>query len=93
MIFSNQKNNGPLKMDRRNFIQSSALLTGGFTFSPMINKAEEIISAQQSVDDTLYWYQKPLRIMHTVLREIDAKAYNADAVIDYLKKGSYNRFV
>ena len=90
MIFSNQKNNGPLKMDRRNFIQSSAVLTGGFTFSPMIIKAEEIISTQLNVDDTLYWYQKPLRIMHTVLREIDAKAYNADAVIDYLKKGSYN---
>ncbi len=28
--------------------------------------------------------------MHTVLREIDAKNYNANAVVDYLKKGSYN---
>lgn len=28
--------------------------------------------------------------MHTVLREIDAKNYDANAVVDYLKKGAYN---
>lgn len=28
--------------------------------------------------------------MHTVLREIDARTYDASAVIDYLRKGSYN---
>lgn len=77
-------------MDRRNFIQCSAVLTGGFTLSPIINKAGELAGVEAASADSLHWYQKPLRIMHTVLREIDAKAYNADVVIDYLKKGSYN---
>ncbi len=33
-----------------------------------------------------YWYEHPLRIQQTVLREIDAIDYNVDSVIAYLKK-------
>jgi len=33
-----------------------------------------------------HWYQKPLRILQTVLREVDAVGYNADAVVEYMKK-------
>ncbi len=73
---------------RRNFIQSGSLIISGLILSPILSDAE--IADQHPANDQLYWYQKPLRIMHTVLREIDAKKYNANAVVDYLKKGGYN---
>lgn len=44
----------------------------------------------QIKSDANYWYQKPVRIMHTVLREIDAKNYDAEAVVAFLQKGNYN---
>ena len=56
--------------------------------SPLLSKAEVWLNNPSG--DRLFWYEKPLRIMHTVLREIDAKKYNANAVVDYLKKGNYN---
>ncbi len=73
---------------RRNFIQSGSLIIGGLLLSPISSDAE--VADQPPANDQLFWYQKPLRIMHTVLREIDAKKYNANAVVDYLKKGGYN---
>jgi hypothetical protein len=77
------------KLPRRDFLQHSTMLAGSMMLSPIISKAN-CTNAQQEAAAELFWYQKPLRIMHTVLREIDAKNYNADAVIDYLKKGAYN---
>src|SRR5437870_2962953 len=76
------------KFPRRNFLQYGTVLAGGMILSPLLSKAG--IITDNPVDKTLIWYQKPLRIMHTVLREIDAKKYDANAVIDYLKKGGYN---
>lgn len=75
-------------MSRRIFLQSSSVMAGGLALSPVISNAEIFVS--QSANAQQYWYLKPLRIMHTVLREIDAKNYDAGAVVDYLKKGKYN---
>lgn len=74
------------KLNRRNFIQSGAVMAGGLLLSPLIGHADITMSSEK----LLYWYQRPLRIMHTVLREIDAKNYDAAAVVRYLKKGAYN---
>lgn len=77
-----------LNLTRRNFIRMGGVIAGGFILSPgfaMPNnnyKPEKVSNAQ--------WYQKPVRIMHTVLREIDARDYDASKVVDYLKKGGYN---
>lgn len=77
------------KLPRRDFLQCSTMLVGGMMLSPLISRPNHD-SDQQHNTGELLWYQRPLRIMHTVLREIDAKNYNADAVIAYLKKGNYN---
>ena len=76
------------KLNRRNFLQYGSVITGGIMLSPYLSNAEVIWS--KPTDEGSYWYQKPVRIMHTVLREIDARNYNADAVVAFLKKGSYN---
>lgn len=75
-------------LPRRNFIQYGTVIAGGLMLSPLLTKAEIIIN--KPAEEPLYWYLRPLRIMHTVLREIDAKNYDANAVVDYLKKGAYN---
>lgn len=75
------------KFPRRSFLQYGSMAVGGIILSPMLTKAE---ITDGPIDKKLLWYQKPLRIMHTVLREIEAKNYNANAVVDYLKKGNYN---
>lgn len=80
------ENNGSL--NRRDFIQYGTVMAGGLLLSPVIGHAD--ITNTSSPGKLLYWYQKPLRIMHTVLREIDAKNYDAAAVVRYLKKGAYN---
>lgn len=76
------------KLARRHFIQYGGVMAGGLMLSPLIGSGN--VMATGAVAEELYWYQKPLRIMHTVLREIDAKDYDAAAVVAYLKKGAYN---
>lgn len=76
------------KLPRRNFLQYGSVIAGGLMLTPILSKAG--IKTGSPVDTSLLWYQKPLRIMHTVLREIDAKKYDAAAVVAYLKKGAYN---
>ncbi|WP_121357331.1 alpha-amylase family protein [Flavisolibacter nicotianae] len=75
-------------MHRRTFVQYSGVLAGSLAVSPLFGRLP--LSKEMGKESPLFWYQKPLRIMHTVLREIDAKNYDANAVVDYLKKGSYN---
>src|SRR5690349_9461755 len=82
------KFDGKGKFNRRNFLQYSSAITGGIMLSPYMAPGEVIWNKPAA--EARYWYQKPVRIMHTVLREIDAKNYDADKVVDYLKKGSYN---
>ena len=76
------------KLPRRNFIQYSGAMAGGFLLSPLLSHGA--IVDDIAAEESLQWYRKPLRIMHTVLREIEAKNYDASAVVAYLKKGSYN---
>jgi hypothetical protein len=76
------------KLHRRDFLQYGTVLAGGLMLSPLLSQAAT--TRKQETGEALFWYQKPLRIMHTVLREIDARNYDAHAVVDYLKKGSYN---
>ncbi|QHT65690.1 hypothetical protein GXP67_02920 [Rhodocytophaga rosea] len=76
------------KFSRRKFIQYSTALTGGITVLPILSQqatANASVSEQQ-----LFWYQKPLRITHTVLRETDARNYDARVVVDYMKKVGAN---
>lgn len=77
-----------LKLNRRSFLQYGTVMTGGLMVSPYLTNAEIIMN--QSSADEAFWYQKPVRIMHTVLRETDAKNYDANAVVAYLKKCGYN---
>jgi hypothetical protein len=76
------------KLQRREFLHYSSVIAGGLAVSPVFGQVS--IPKDIGKNAELFWYQKPLRIMHTVLREIDAKNYNASAVVDYLKKGGYN---
>ena len=85
-----EQNNGANSgnLSRRDFIQCGSVIAGGLLLTPVLSYAQG--AGTPSADGELFWYQKPLRIMHTVLREIDAKNYNASAVVDYMKKGGYN---
>ncbi|MGZ8552925.1 MAG: beta-galactosidase trimerization domain-containing protein [Chitinophagaceae bacterium] len=76
------------KLNRRNFIQYSTVIAGSLTVSPLFGQPG--ISSFAPGDDSLFWYQQPVRIMHTVLRETDAEHYDANAVVDYLKKNGSN---
>jgi hypothetical protein len=69
-------------------MQYTATIAGGMMLTPLLSKSNPLQAKMQN--ENLFWYQKPLRIMHTVLREIDAKNYDANAVVAYLKKGAYN---
>lgn len=79
---------GGNKLGRRDFIQNSSIVAGGLLLTPILSKAG--LTWTEAKDSTLFWYKKPLRMMHTVLRESDAKNYNADAVVEYLQKAGYN---
>ena len=75
-------------LNRRRFIQSGTVLAGGLMISPVVSHLNTF--SDTHVNNELFWYQKPLRIIHTVLRESDAKDYNAGAVVDYIKKAGGN---
>lgn len=75
------------QISRRDFVLSTSMLAGGTILSPVISSASII---KDDGAQSLFWYQQPLRIMHTVLREADARDYDARAVIDYMKKAGCN---
>ena len=75
-------------LTRRDFIEYTTIVAGGLIISPMMGQAESQVG--KAAGEKLFWYQKPLRIMHTVLRESDARDYDARAVVDYLKKNGSN---
>jgi type 1 glutamine amidotransferase len=82
----------PQKINRRNFIQSSATLAGGMMLVPFYSRAFPNQAAPQAEPKAL-WYERPLRILQTVLRETDAKNYDAGAVVQYMQKASCNTLV
>ncbi|MCC9167587.1 alpha-amylase family protein [Pontibacter harenae] len=79
------------KFNRRNFLQTGAVLAGGMTLLPLLSHGETI--GFSGAEDTSFWYQKPLLILQTVLREPDAKNYDAKAVVQYMKKTGCNTLV
>lgn len=83
-----KKNNYIHIINRRNFIRYSTAIAGGMVALPMFRN--EITTLSGNFDKEAFWYQKPLLIMHTVLREIDAENYDANAVVEYLKKDGCN---
>lgn len=78
----------PRKFTRRNFIQSSAVFAGGMSLLPVFT--HEAMGRPTPKDQELFWYQKPLRITHTVLRETDAKNYDARSVVEYIQQVGAN---
>src|SRR5690625_4880119 len=83
------------KLTRRNFIQKSSILAGGMTFLPTLYHRDGVLSSSSSdsPEQSGYWYQKPLLIQQTVLREIDAVNYDTDVVVNYLKETGCNTLV
>lgn len=78
------------KIDRRSFIQYSALLGGAAVFSPLFSRAA---LRRRNGEQKLFWYNQPLRILQTVLREPDALHYNAKDVVAYMEKSACNTLV
>jgi len=80
----------PFKIDRRTFIQNTAILGGGLALTPLIGHTQE--SKGREVQK-LYWYHHPLRILQTVLREPDVTNYDAKAVVGYMEKTKCNTLI
>jgi hypothetical protein len=57
------------KLNRRKFIRYTAAIGGGVALSPVLHIPSV---AKGSTQRDIYWYQQPLRILQTVLREPDA---------------------
>jgi hypothetical protein len=80
----------PSTISRRTFIRhSSAVVAGGMIFSPFFYSSVAATAGQRA----LYWYQKPLRILQTVLREPDASDYDAQTVVAYMEKTGCNTLI
>src|SRR5882757_1322975 len=81
----------PAKINRREFIQYTAAIGGGISLSPTLNYPAS--KRQRDSQHQLYWYNRPLRILQTVLREPDATDYDAKAVVAYMEKSGSNILV
>ena len=76
-------------MNRRKFIHQTSVVAGGIVLSPIFHS----YSNADEVQRDLYWYEKPLRILQTVLREPDASNYDAKSVVAYMKKTGCNTLI
>jgi hypothetical protein len=77
-------------INRREFIQQSSAVAGGLILTAFPTVARDFPSKNPKEPA---WYQKPLRILQTVLREPDAQNYNANAVVDYMQKTGCNTLI
>ena len=78
------------KVNRRKFIKYSAAVSSTIAFSPVPYGPA---FAKDNLQRELYWYQKPLRILQTVMREPDAENYDAKAVVHYMEETGSNTLV
>lgn len=78
------------KIDRRSFLQYSAVIGGSSVFSPLFARAALLKGTEARKS---FWYNQPLRILQTVLREPDASRYDAKAVVAYMEKSACNTLV
>ena len=80
-----------LILNRRTFLKDSLSIGGGLFLLPGhiyttgLNKLEP--------EGETFWYLKPLRILQTVLREVDAVNYSAVQVVDYMLETGCNALV
>lgn len=87
----------PTSFGRREFLRYGAVLVGGMLLTPVLVRAGQT-PAVAAPGDTAgavpeLWFRRPLRIVQTVLRETDARGYNAAAVVAYLQKVACNTLV
>lgn len=80
---------GTFNISRRKFIQHSSVAAGGMIFSPLFHYPAIAENGQRE----LYWYQRPLRILQTVLREPDASNYDARSVVAYMEQTGCNTLI
>jgi len=78
-------------INRRRFIRNTAAVAG--TTALLSSTVKSSAQAIRTSDDTTPWYQRPLRILQTVLREIDAKNYDAASVVRYMREAECNVLV
>lgn len=78
------------KLNRRTLIQYGAVIAGGFIVSPLFSQQQKFALPE---DGTVFWYQKPLTILQTNLREIDTKDYDANVVVKYMLDTGCNTLV
>ncbi len=79
-------------INRRDFLSGSTVLVGGMLLAPVLLHAADAPAATTNANPAP-WFRRPLRILQTVLRETDARGYNAAAVVAYLKKAACNTLV
>src|SRR5688572_16197743 len=77
-------------LNRRKFIQYTAAVSSGLVLSPIIPTYG---TRKPDVQRSAYWYQHPLRILQTVLREPDASNYDAKSVVSYMEKTGCNTLI
>ena len=70
------------QVNRRKFIKYSAAVSSSIALSPVLYGPA---FAEENLQRELHWYQKPLRILQTVLREPDVESYDAKAVVHYME--------
>lgn len=51
------------------------------------------LNAFSQTSESDYWYNKPMRILQTVMRKPDAANYNVDSLVNYMKKVHANTLV
>ncbi|MEQ9439611.1 MAG: beta-galactosidase trimerization domain-containing protein [Cyclobacteriaceae bacterium] len=78
-------------LNRRRFIQYGATFAGSTLLLPLVSHTS-LVSAKK-IGKTAFWYQQPLRILQTVLRETDAENYDAEAVVGYMQEAGCNTLI
>lgn len=79
-------------LKRREFLRQGAVLVGGMVLAPILARGADapVVTGAASGAE---WFRRPLRILQTVLRETDARDYDAAAVVAYLQQTSCNTLV
>jgi hypothetical protein len=78
-----------LALNRRQFLGAASLATGATLLGT--RAAAEAAASPDAPSDA--WFRQPLRILQTVLRESDARDYDAAAVVRYMHEAACNVLV
>ncbi len=61
--------------------------------TPIESRSAGSASPAAPIPPRVFWYQRPLRVLQTVLREPDAQTYDAAAVVAYMQTAACNTLV